>query len=405
MFFVCILIVSLLTQSVFAQTYDMQYSITTPDDDVEHAETYDETYAVLEDEASDSDESQLIYDCSEHDIEADTPLSTPDIANINETYTIVSDAAHVMTVNMSNVESVFKVRRMQEFHIKSNELYITERCDYDGDNSQDDFAILKFTITNGVANYTSGNYTVIKNAGHGETLDCYTYNNTYYFLVGCKDADMDLGTGYDHYALQIGRVEFSAGAVYNYSSIKRLTGFGYANQNNVNNGTPLRVAAATSGDKIVFRALLEKNTVKYVQYSTYSLSAVNNALSNSASSYISFASDSTLQGAHLSTVYTTLASSVRPRASFQGIEASPSSIYIAGGVETDAYPRIASISMTNGSFIGGVEIRGYVNQNGITVSCANKEIEGLYRTSDKIYFGIVTSISNIVIVSVNVSDF
>ena len=67
-----------------------------------------------------------------------------------------------MTVNMSNVESVFKVRRMQEFHIKSNELYITERCDYDGDNSQDDFAILKFTITNGVANYTSGNYTVIK---------------------------------------------------------------------------------------------------------------------------------------------------------------------------------------------------------------------------------------------------
>ena len=34
MFFVCILIVSLLTQSVFAQTYDMQYSITTPDDDV-----------------------------------------------------------------------------------------------------------------------------------------------------------------------------------------------------------------------------------------------------------------------------------------------------------------------------------------------------------------------------------
>ena len=97
---------------------------------------------------------------------------------------------------------------------------------------------------------------------------------------------MDLGKGYDHYALQIGRVEFSAGAVYNYSSIKRLTGFGYANQNNVNNGTPLRVAAATSGDKIVFRALLEKNTVKYVQYSTYSLSAVNNALSNSASSYI-----------------------------------------------------------------------------------------------------------------------
>ena len=67
--------------------------------------------------------------------------------------------------------------------------------------------------------------------------------------------------------------------------------------------------------------------------------------------------------------------------------------------------RIASISMTNGSFIGGVEIRGYVNQNGITVSCANKEIEGLYRTSDKIYFGIVTSISNIVIVSVNASDF
>ena len=64
----------------------MQYSITTPDDDVEHAEIYDETYAVLEDEASDSDESQLIYDCSEHDIEADTPLSTPDIANINETY-------------------------------------------------------------------------------------------------------------------------------------------------------------------------------------------------------------------------------------------------------------------------------------------------------------------------------
>lgn len=162
------------------------------------------------------------YDESEYDIEEETSLFNT-YSEGGYLVNSVSSGKMEVKVDMSNVESMFKVRRMQEFHIQGSNLYITERCDYDGDGYQDDCAILKFTILNKVATYTKGNYTVIKNSGHGETLDMFTYKNITYFLVGCKDADEDKDSSLSHYSLQIGRVQFSPGAVYGYASIKRVS--------------------------------------------------------------------------------------------------------------------------------------------------------------------------------------
>lgn len=50
------------------------------------------------------------------------------------------------SIDMSNVENMLKKRRMQEFHIIGDYLYITERFAVDKDNLENDLAIIKMKI-------------------------------------------------------------------------------------------------------------------------------------------------------------------------------------------------------------------------------------------------------------------
>ena len=323
----------------------------------------------------------------------------------------VSEAAELkgakeqFKVNMQNVEKKFKVHRMQEFHIIGNDFYMTQRFANNKDNVENDVAILKFTIANNVASYSAGNYMIIEDSGHGETLDAYTYDKKTYFLIGNKGGDDK-----EHYSHQIGRVEYKKGKTINYTSLARLTGFDFANKKGVNNGKVLRVAACASTNRIRFITFLDKKNdnnkyQKCIQISEYDLGDLNTVLNKKPTSYTTFEGNKALKDACKSwqLVWRKAGVNELPNDSFQGMEAKNDSIYFAGGAEDNLYPAIWR--MTNGTWDSKRTIQSYVSIDNKTISTKNTEIEGLCIKDDTLHFGIVNSMSNIHIVSVPLKNF
>ena len=329
---------------------------------------------------------------------------------------IVSEAAELkgakerFKVNMQNVEKKFKVHRMQEFHIIGNDLYMTQRFANNKDEKENDVAIIKFTIANNVASYTAGNYMIVENSGHGETLDAYTYGKKTYFLIGSKGKDDE---DHNYYSHQIGRVEYKKGTTIKYTSVRRLTGFDFANQNAVNNGQVQRVAACSSADIIWFITFLGKKNAnnKYqdcIQISAYALGKVNEAFDDKSTLYTTFEKNESLKGACKSTklIWRKAGVNELPNDSFQGMEAFNASVCFAGGTEGSSYPEIWCL--TGGTWDSKRTLKSYVNLDNKVVSTKNTEIEGLCIKGGELYFGIVNSMSNIHIVSVplvNISEW
>lgn len=178
----------------------------------------------------------------------------------------------------------------------------------------------------------------INNAGHGQTLEEFTYGGKTYFLMTLTENPID-GI---YWSTDIGCVEYKGGTTINSNNQKRFVGI------KVNGKTDVkRVDAALSSDKSQI-AIWKKNADNEIEICTYSFDEFKKILLNDTTG-------TTASISKLTEKHSINDSDLDFPKSFQGIELSNevdgvSSIYIAGGNESeDDMPLVIARYNTNGN--------------------------------------------------------
>ncbi len=249
-------------------------------------------------------------------------------------------------------------KAVQNFYIGSKYIYITQRI-----NSTTYLSRLKIE---GNKAYYKDHMTLL-NAGHGQTLDYYTYNGEGYFYIGCKAESSNMA-----FSLQIARIKYEAGKTYDYTDLNRFTYMNYASKSKKSLGTTYRVACGTTSTYTIFRIQTKE---KSVTYSVYDTKKLNQLLDCNKSVNMKTAA------ARAACVYSFTqkgSSIVRPNGSFQGVDiASYSKIYVIGGTEGEI-PKIAKMN-AKGTYLKCVKVS----------NVGKHEIEGVQYKNGNIYFVII----------------
>ena len=244
---------------------------------------------------------------------------------------------------------------VQNFYVATNYIYITQRT---GSTTY----LSRLKINGKTAQYVDE--MKFLNAGHGQSLDMYTYNGINYMYLGCKPEESD-----NHFSLQIARVTYEAGKTYDYTELNRFTYMNYASDSPTSLGTTYRVAAGGNSLYTVFRIQTKE---KSVTYSIYDTVALNRLLDRSKS--VRMDSAEAREACRFSFTQTD-SDIIRPNGSFQGIDMLESSkIFLSGGQDGDT-PSLVRMSNT-GRYEKLVEI----------VNVGLHEIEGLQCKDTTIYF-------------------
>lgn len=247
---------------------------------------------------------------------------------------------------------------VQNFYIDSSYIYTTQRS-----NSTTYLSRLKINGNNAI--YTDE--MTIYNAGHGQSLDAYTYNNTKYFYLGCKAESSNY-----HFSLQIARIKYEPDKEYDYTDLNRLTYMNYATKSKSSLGTTYRVAAGGNDKYTVFRIQTTNGNVTFSIYDTTKLNKLldknKSVKMNSSAARSACKKSFTQKGSNI----------IRPNNSFQGIDMlNNNKLFVSGGAEGQT-PQMAR--MTNaGSYAKLVKIS----------NVGKHEIEGLQCKDSRIYFVIV----------------
>ena len=273
--------------------------------------------------------------------------------------TVTTQAANAKSVTPKLAYTIKNLKHnlnVQNFYVGSSYLYTTQRK---GSTTY----LSRCKISGNTATYMDE--MVLKNCGHGQSLEYMQYDSKPYFLVGCKSSSTDDM----NWSLQIGVIQYTAGKTLDYTDMKRFSFMNYANKTATSVGTTKRVAAATSQDnnRIIFRVC---NTNNEFMYSIYDRNALLKML-------LKDTKENTLDmrkatSACLTSFTQKGNSRVWPNKSFQGIEMTgTSNIYVSGGAEG----QVAQICKMNtrGTLQSTVSITGVSK----TKSNKTPEIEGL----------------------------
>ncbi len=282
---------------------------------------------------------------------------------------VASAATPGQTVNAAatlayNIKSLPFNRAIQKAYIASSYVYVTQRVD-------GTVHLSRCLISGNNATYQD--HMTLTNCGHGQTLDMYTYNGINYLYVSSK---ADPATS-NYWSLQVARILYSAGATYDYTSLRRFTFMNYANKTGTSLGTTYRVDAGGNSTHTVFRVQTEEGTVTWSVYDTVALNQLLDANTqvqmNSTGAVNACLYSFTQSGTNI----------VRPNGSFQGADLLGSTeIYTSGGREGQV-PSIALIGHT-GAYQSLVRI----------TNVGNHEIEGVQTKSGNVYFVIVPDPDN-----------
>lgn len=253
---------------------------------------------------------------------------------------------------------------VQKAYIASTYIYVTQRTG--------GTCYLSRLLING-SDATYVDEMTVTNAGHCQTLDMYTYNGINYFYFSSK---ADPSTTYN-WSLQVARLQYAAGATYDYTDLHRFTYMNYANTSGTSLGTTYRVDGGGNSSYTVFRV---QTTDGNVTWSIYDTVALNQLLDSNEQVRL----DSAAAVSACVTSFTQSGSSiVRPNGSFQGIDMLDNTeIYTSGGGEGDT-PQIAMMSNTG----------AYKTLVNIT-NVGTHEIEGVQTKNSNVYFTIVTDPTN-----------
>lgn len=261
---------------------------------------------------------------------------------------------------------------IQKTYIGSTYIYVIQR-------SGNDSIMSRCTISGSAANYKDK--MILKNFGHGQTLEWFEHKGNPYFWVTCK-----ANTAEDkRWGVQIGRLAFQAGKTLDYTEIPRFSHMSYANKKGVSFGSVKRVDAALSSDrtKLLFWVKDKNNNVQYSYYNASKMNAELDKKTSSISKYVP-CKESAIKSACYGSLVQTGGNKVLPHNSCQGLEFSnATSIYIAGGGAGEV-PQIAKMLGSGSSY-------KYSCLVSITHSNFNKthtEIEGLQLKGDYVYLGI-----------------
>ncbi|CAN7514923.1 helveticin J family class III bacteriocin [Paenibacillus sp. LjRoot153] len=249
---------------------------------------------------------------------------------------------------------------VQKAYIASTYLYVTQR-------SGGTCYLSRLLINGSDATYVDE--MTVTNAGHCQTLDMYTYNGINYFYFSSK---ADPYTS-NNWSLQVARLQYSAGATYDYTDLHRFTYMNYANETGTSLGQTYRVDAGGNSTYTIFRVQTLEGTVTWTIYDTV---ALNQLLDSNEQVRM----DSAAAESACFTSFTQSGSAiVRPNDSFQGADMlGNTEIYTSGGAEGDT-PQIAMISNT-GAYKTLVHI----------TNVGTHEIEGVQTKDSNVYFIIVT---------------
>lgn len=247
---------------------------------------------------------------------------------------------------------------VQKAYIASTYIYVTQR-------SGGTCYLSRLRINGNDANYVDE--MKVTNAGHCQTLDMYTYNGENYFYFSSK---ADPSTSYN-WSLQVARLQYSAGATYNYTDLHRVTYMNYANETGTRLGTTYRVDGGGNSVYTIFRVQTKEGSVTWSIYDTV---ALNKLLDDNEQVRLDNA-----ESACMTSFTQTGGNIIRPNGSFQGLDMlSNTEIYTSGGAEGDT-PQIARMSNTG----------AYETLVNIT-NVGNHEIEGVQTKNENVYFTIVT---------------
>lgn len=267
-------------------------------------------------------------------------------------------------------------KAIQKTYIGDGEIYVTQR-------SGSDTYLSRCLIGEDGMSAVCQDKMILKNFGHGQTLEHFVYMEKDYFWVSCK-----ANTAYsERWSMQIGRIQYTPGkTISDYTKICRLSNLNYANMGRKDFGNVKRADAALSDDgkKLI---IWIKNIDNEIQYSIYPTSLLNEQLDqkeNLSSKYVSFEENKTLAaGCLYSFEQITSDEWILPNGSFQGFDlADDQSVCIAGGGIGDV-PGIAVMKK-------GAD--GYEYDREITIDNtqigSEAEIEGIQLRGDCVYFGI-----------------
>ena len=176
---------------------------------------------------------------------------------------------------------LYYTQAIQSYAVDGNDIYIQQAYSENEFDEFDDYKtgrvenlvlISRCQYSAEYDAYKPVDHMVIRGAGHGQTLEVYSYNGKKYLLVSCGSKKTYNRTLW--WSTQIGRIEYKPGAFINNSQVKRLTYLNYSNKKSKRFGTTMRVDAALTPDKstLVIWKLNEKGKS---EYSAYKFSVVN----------------------------------------------------------------------------------------------------------------------------------
>lgn len=123
--------------------------------------------------------------------------------------------------------------------------------------------------------YKPVDHMVLRDAGHGQTIEVYQHNGKKYLLVSCGSKSTSKKTLW--WSTQIGRIEYRPGEFLDNHEIKRLTFLNYSNKKVERFGTTMRVDAMLSPDKKTL-VIWKMNEKGQSEFSGYNFSAINKEL-------------------------------------------------------------------------------------------------------------------------------
>lgn len=260
---------------------------------------------------------------------------------------------------------------IQKTYIGTTYIYVIQRS---GSNS-----LLSRCLIDGTT-ATYQDHMVLKNFGHGQTLEWFEHNSKPYFWVTCK-ANEAYTT---KWGIQIGRLQYEAGKTVDYTEIPRFSHMSYANKSGTSIGEVKRVDAGLSSNrkKIFFWVMDNTGEIQYSFYNTDKLNAELDKKESEESKFVPCTS-SAVKAACYGSFRQSGSDRVLPNGSCQGLELSDGdSIYILGG-NVGETPKIAKLTGSGSSYS-----YSYL----ATISHSNfgsgTESEGIQLKGDYVYFGI-----------------
>ncbi len=237
------------------------------------------------------------------------------------------------------VGDVMEPKVVQKFYVGSTYVYALQLDE--NDNTKVIFTKGRIP-TDGSKVVTMTEKMTLTNFGHSQTLEYYKdpIDGQDYFWVAMNNKSEPAGKNGDHWATQIGKIQFKAGTTLDYTQAQRLTSLTSANSTGTAPFAIARTDAALSSTPTSSRTdggkqrlmIMTSNVVdtsgKY-QLSAYNVDTINAKLHASSTGTVSCKD---LTGNLVSSYVTNNSTLKIPNGSWQGLEfADDNSVYFSGG--------------------------------------------------------------------------